>query len=363
MGLIKYTIFVVILAYLSKCIYIFLADSGVGVHFNNVHPGPCRIIPGISCGSEQISVTKDGFAFITNGFKGMTRCNPKFTKGNLYLFDFNHPDNNVTKLNIISENLDLDTFDPHGMDIIELPEQGIVNLYVVNHADDIESVEVFVYNREVPDEIVHTTTIVDDTFVCLNDIAVIDKQRFYVTNYLKYCKSAKILLTIEILGKFQTSNIVYFNHGQTAIVATGSGYNGITLSKEKSKVLSVSCSQKDLHIFDRDQSDGLLSLKKKVFLGHNPDNIFLDKGTGHFYIAYFKDPLMIQMVAENRSEYSSAGACMLSVESEQMDNIDIKEVFYDNGEKFVSAASSFVHYKGQYLIGTVFDKLGYCRKM
>ena len=143
MGFIKSAAVILILSYALTCMYVFLVDHGVGVHHNNVHPGKCRIVPGITCGSEQIVVTTDGLAFITNGLKLVTSCNPLFTKGRVYLFDFNNPGNNVTELKIISEIIDPSTFDPHGMDMIENLEQGTISIYVVNHAYKTESIEVF----------------------------------------------------------------------------------------------------------------------------------------------------------------------------------------------------------------------------
>lgn len=75
MGFVRSAIKTIIFAYVAQVIYLFLVNHGVGVHYNDVKPGPCRIIPGISCGSEQISVTNDGLAFITSGQKHIATKN------------------------------------------------------------------------------------------------------------------------------------------------------------------------------------------------------------------------------------------------------------------------------------------------
>ena len=117
-------LWMVLVAFVCHRLYFWLVAYGVGVHFNEHFPGQCKTIPGISCGSEKVIIAKrspnQGLAFITNGFKMMTNCNPKFTQGNIYTFDFNHPDKGANKLTIHpSESLDLAAFDPHGMDLLE----------------------------------------------------------------------------------------------------------------------------------------------------------------------------------------------------------------------------------------------------
>ena len=116
-SLLKNLLVALFLSYIGKSLYLFLVSLGVGVHHNNVRPGKCRIVPGISCGSEQISVTADGLAFITSGYRDMTRCNRDFLRGGIYVFDFNNPDMNVTKLHIVGESFDTGSFVPHGMDL------------------------------------------------------------------------------------------------------------------------------------------------------------------------------------------------------------------------------------------------------
>ena len=50
----------------------------------------------------------------------------------------------------------------------------------------------------------------------------------------------------------------------------------------------------------------------------------------------------------------------LDKSSEPLKYGEVEEVLRTDGKGFVSGVSSVVHYQGQYLFGTVFDKLGYC---
>ena len=64
MGIVKTIVITAVLAFMSNFMYFWLVDNGYGVHFYNVQPGPCRVVPGIECGSEKVNVTHDGLAFM-----------------------------------------------------------------------------------------------------------------------------------------------------------------------------------------------------------------------------------------------------------------------------------------------------------
>ena len=358
-SVLKNLLIVLVLSYLCKSLYVLLVSLGVGVHHNKVHPGKCRVVPGISCGSEQISVTAGGLAFITSGYRDVTRCNLDYLKGHIYVFDFNRPDMNVTQLRIIGDNdFDVDSFAPHGMDIFEVPRGEIIRVFVVNHARNVESIEVFEYSHEEPTVIVHKRTIVDDKFICINSVAVVDGERFYVTNLHQYCQLAHIAMTVELLFSMKTASVVYYDRGHSEVVARGAGMNGLALSSDKQRLLVIHGDQ-DVHVYARNIVDGKLEYVGNVFVGFQSDNIFLDKQSGDFYFAYFKNMAQFVDVAQNKTEFCGSTGGRLTLG--EGGGGEVTEVFHDNGKDFhVCGASSFVHFKGQYLIGTVFDRLGYC---
>ena len=355
MGFLKSTIATIILAYAARVIYLFLVNHGIGIHFNNVKPGPCRIVPGISCGSEQISVTKDGLAFITSGYKGMTNCSSKDLKGRIYLFDFNKPNENVTELKIVSETLNLDLFYPHGMDIIE--EKGSVKVFVVNHSPK-ESIEIFQFDKKNRQILKHFQTITNEKFVCLNDITLVDENNFYVTNFLMFCEYPLLPLA-EIFLSLPTSNIVHFTSGKTTVVASGeSVLNGITLGKDKKKLFTVSSSTGHLLEYSRNTGDESLNFINRHFIGFHPDNIFLDQETGVLYTSTQKNIFNMFLLSENLTDHCSVSGAKIT--QDLAGHTEVEEILHVNGGGFVNSLSVVAHYKGQYLFGTVFDRLGYC---
>ena len=355
MGLLKSTIATIIFAYAARVIYLFLVNHGVGIHFNNVKPGPCRIVPGISCGSEQISVTKDGLAFITSGYKGMTNCNSKDLKGRIYLFDFNKPNENVTELKILSDTLNQDLFYPHGMDIIE--ENESVKVFIVNHSPK-ESIEIFQFDKKNRQILKHFQTITNEKFVCLNDIALVDENNFYVTNFVMFCEYP-LLLWAEILLHLPTSNIVHFESGKTRVVASGEAVlNGITLARDKKKLFTVSTNTRALLEYARNTDNGSLHFINRHFTGFYPDNIFLDQETDVLYTSTQKSIFNMFLLAGNLTNHCSVSGAKIT--QDLTGHTEVEEILDVNGGGFVNSLSVVVHYKNQYLFGTVFDRLGYC---
>ena len=354
MAILKSTIKTLVFVYGAQTVYFFLVNHGVGIHFNNVKPGPCRIVPGISCGSEQISVTNDGLAFITSGVKTMTNCNRKYLKGRMYLFNFNKPNENVTELKIQSENLDLDFFQPLGMDILEKNDD--VKVFVVNHA--AASIEIFLFDRMNRHILKHIQTITNEKFVCLNDITLVNENSFYVTNFAQFCKYPPIMMA-EFFLQLPTSNIIHFESGETRNVASGESLlNGITIATDKKKLFTVSSNTGRLLEFLMNVDSGSLHLVNRHFIGFHPDNIFMDHETGVLYVGTQKTTFNHFLLSENQTDHCTATG--VTIKQNASGHMEVEEILHMNGGKFVNSISVVAHYKGHYLFGTPFDRLGYC---
>jgi len=358
----KDLVFGILYIVLGKQIYLWLSNMGIGVRFNNHHPGQCKIVPGLQCGAEKISVSRSGLAFITNGHRAFTNCNTSFVKGSIYLFDFNNPENGVLKLDIkkTPSKEFLETFDPHGMDIYE-NGGNLAKVYVINHANNNESVEVFQYDFNAPGQLVYVSTIQNENFVCLNDITLINEHEFYVTNFAKYCHSDyKIFPIFEIFFGMNTGNILYYKQGHTAIAAQGSVMNGIAKSPDEKFIYCVSQGLSIVIVYKRGNG-GSLKLVKQIALGYSPDNVYVDQQSGNMFIGLHKDTWGYIKLGTNKTEFTSAAALKIEVPTNyEWRNTKVTEILHDNGKDFVSVVSSAVHYNGQYLFGTVFHKLGYC---
>lgn len=349
---------VVVVAVICRYIYFFLVKYGVGVHYNEHFPGDCRVIPGIECGSEKISVAKKnaGLAFIANGLRVLTNCNPNLISGSIFMFDFNKPSEGAKRLVIKSES-SLEDFEPHGMDLLELKD-GTIDLYVINHAKHQETVEVFRYNLDQPDLLKHLRTIRNEQFACLNDLTMIGEDQFYITKWVRYCTYPSFFVMIELFLALNTSSIVLYDHGKTTVVAIGPGYNGITQSVVNKEIVAVPCSTTFLHVFEKLEGGGL-KLKEEIDIGNFGDNIYTDPKTGDYFVGVQKKYFRLIAAAKNQTKAAVPSSAVRFYRTADGKNA-VEEIMHDSGRSFIQCVSSAVHYNGQYLFGSIFHKLLYC---
>ena len=357
MGVIKSIIVTVILAYVVRHLYFTFVKMGVGVKYLNHRPGPCRAVPGISCGSEQIASTKDGLAFITSGYKDLTICDEATLTGRIYKFDYNNPGENVTELKIVSDTLNLKDFAPHGMDILE-KEEGMIKLYVVSHILDEESVEVFLYDRSEPSILRHHDTLKDATFANLNDLTLVAEDEFYATNMLAYRQISKLFYTIEPLFEMRTGNVVHYKKGSggKVVVDKLQMANGITSNPDKSLIFVMEVLAKIMTVYARNTVDNSLSKVASHDTVFGLDNIFYDPqshiilgaGTKHGYKLIFK-----------KEERASSFVAKIASKDDKFKDIELTEVFHDDGQMVFGASSAHLYQK-KMLVGTVYGNLAFC---
>ena len=174
---------------------------------------------------------------------------------------------------------------------------------------------------------------------------------------MKYCHKGFFLAAAEFLLGWETGNILYYDKGKAEVLATGLSYNGITQSKDGKEVVVNDGGTTFLEIFDRVPSTGQLKFKEKVNVRYFPDNVLTDQHTGDYYVGVQKKLLKLIAVFKNQSRsVPSTGVRVFKKDGRYA----VEEVFHDNGRSYVQGVATLAHYKGQYLLGTIFHNLGYC---
>lgn len=153
--------------------------------------------------------------------------------GNILLFDFNKPEDDVKKLNILSSStFDPQQFNPHGISYWQDPDSGTVWLYVINHLVNGEAIEVFEY---IPTEysLKHIKRIQHPILASPNDLLMISPDSFYFTDdhYFRH----HLLKTIEGYLQLPISSVGFYD-GETneaRLVASSLKFpNGINMSPD-----------------------------------------------------------------------------------------------------------------------------------
>ncbi|XP_070532152.1 serum paraoxonase/arylesterase 1-like [Ptychodera flava] len=323
------------------------------------YPGPCRVVPGLDTGSEDITVSGSGLAFISSGLraKGGEPDGPQRQMGRIYLFDFNHPEKNVAELPLTG-NIDRDTLRPHGISLYEDPETGEVRLFVVNHISNQERIEIFRFD-ENSRSLNHLKTVTGEYIYSVNDIVAVGHNSFYYTNDKYFTSPAG--KTIELFGLLTWGTVGFYDGTQDRLVAEGYGIpNGLNISPDGRYIYVASSLQEQIIVFER-QEDGSLAETQRIDAWTIVDNIEVDKLTGDLWIGCHPAYNLLWKHAQNTTRPAGSQVLRLTFDSKgaAYGNTEFREVFMDDGS-LISGSSVASYYDDKILIGTVFEKTAFC---
>ncbi|XP_077986246.1 serum paraoxonase/arylesterase 1-like [Glandiceps talaboti] len=326
----------------------------------NHEPGPCRIVPGIDEGSEDITVTRDGIAFISSGHRILgTEIPTEKREGGIYIFDYNYPEKSVQELPLLG-GFDTTTFYPHGISLYEDPKSGDLTLYVVNHhTSEKDRIEIFAYDQEER-VLNHLKSVTDDNIYNVNDLVVIAPETFYYTIDMHFT-NAPVARHYELHTLVAWAKIAFYEKGESRILSSGYGFtNGINISPDGKYLYVAELVAGNVRIFERKEDNSIVEVKK-LELNTGVDNIEVDRNTGELWLGCH--PILEQFwkYVEDRSELTGAQVLKIRLDSKKapLDTIDIREVFMNDGT-LLKGGSGASYYDNKLLVGTVFDKLAYC---
>jgi arylesterase/paraoxonase len=357
---------VAILAAVVYKIAVTTLNLGFHLHYKKHHPGDCRKVNGLEYGAEDFQVTKDGLAFITSGV-WLPTFSPVFwqflqsnnVKGSIYLYDFKKPELGAKRLKIKpSKDFNLDTFQPHGTSLLEDELKGEHLLYVISHPKNSDdTVEKFRYLPKT-NELVHLKSFISDKFHITNDLAAVEEDKFYISNYLYF--RSHFLTTVElVLLPFGLGSVLFYNGTEFTVIESGlHSPNGILLSKDK-RYLYVSIIVRGIVNVYTVNADTSLTLIQSVAIHTAADNFHLSQAgdalyTGahpvtHEVLAHLNDPALL----------APSSILRLPLKNGKIVPEDITELFYDHGD-LISGSSIATVYNKKLLIGSVINKLVVC---
>ncbi|XP_071952481.1 serum paraoxonase/arylesterase 2-like [Antedon mediterranea] len=305
-------------------------------------PGPCRKLPPIEYGSEDITTLPSGIAIISSGLYGPPTSN-------LYTYNFNNPDKGVQEVKLV--NFKRSNLYPHGMSTWIDPKSGKVTLFLVNHSPDREAVVIFDFN-EAENTLSYKKTITDTLFTSLNDVVATGPDTFYATNFLLF--GYKYMLLDKIL-RLSFASVVFYDGEKASFVATGlSGANGINISPDKRTVYVATTFSHQVRVYSR-KTDSSLEPVKILNIYTAPDNIEVDPTTGDLLVGCH--PLVHKLLSSK--ERIKGASQILHIHFDGDWNETIREVYADNGNNFKgSSVASF--YGNQMLVGSITGHLLRC---
>lgn len=291
-------------------------------------------------GAEDMTVDYgSGLLFISSFDRAAAKRGEQPT-GGIYVMDLNDP--NLTPIRL-DDDLG-DGFHPHGIYFLKL-DSVRYRLWVVNHQNGAHTIEVFDF---IPnDHFAHIETYADPMIKSPNDVVAINETQFYFTN--DHGKTEGLGLLAENYLGLPYANVVYFDGSAFKEVADGISYaNGITTSPDGKQVLVASPRKFVLLIYDV-ETDGDLTLNRKVDMGTGLDNLEWDE-QGNLWIGAHPNLLRFSAYAKGKKDTAPSEVVHWNPQTDE-----ISTVFLDDGA-MLSASTVAIPYKDMLLIGTVLDE-------
>lgn len=296
---------------------------------------PDKIIANIPLvGAEDITASLDGEFLIISSFDRAKNRTEVVERGDIYFVDLK---TEGFKPKLISGNFKK-TLRPHGISLIRL-DSNLHRLFVINHVDDVNSIEVFnLYNR---DSLVHEKTLIDEAMFSPNDILAVGANEFYFTNDKGYStKWGKI--RENYLGK-KGGSVMYFDGTTYRKVAKGFAYaNGINYDSTRNLVYVAATRDFLIKVFQK-ENNGNLTYIESIPCGTGVDNIELDENAD-LWIGCHPSLLAYQSYSQGKKD--KAPSEILKINYKNKGDYTINSVFVDDGTNIsgMATASVFKHF-------------------
>ncbi|XP_035829748.1 serum paraoxonase/arylesterase 2 [Aplysia californica] len=343
---------------------------GLHLHYYKHHPGTCRVIETAGPGSEDFHVTSAGLAFITSGlaFASAPSSFLEFhkinnIKGRILIYNFRNPKKGAVELKIKpNETLDLAKFKPHGISVLEDKAKGEHLVYVVNHPiPEPDAVEKFRYNPKT-NELVHLKSITSKLMKITNDLAVLEEDKFYITNFNYF--NNHFLTVVEGLFQLPLGGVLYYNGtGFTQVTPGLKQPNGVFLSKDLRYLYVNVMVEQQVHVYKREK-DNSLALVQVVSFHSSLDNLHLSQDGKTLYIG--AHPIAFKAMGHMADPPLRAPSQVLqlplNVTNGEILMDQITELFYDHGD-LITGSSVGAVYNNSLLIGSLMDALVVCNSV
>ena len=319
-------------------------DAGEFKEINPHFDGSCNSIYGLE-GPEDIILLNDSTAFISADPRRIEKAASFYSYENKIthlkqgsIFKYNIQ---TKKLDNLTSHIDFE-FHPHGISIYKFNNKIYLN--AVNHTSEGNSVISFIL---IDNQLVFIKEIISPLLVSPNDLVMINKNQFYITN--DHGSNNVVSKLLEDYLQLSKSNILFYDGNQFIISANKLKYaNGINISNDFKKIYVAETIGKRIRIYERDELNNNLNLLDIIDVNSGVDNIELDQ-QGNLWIGSHPKLFDFLRHAKDKKNLSPSQVLVISEGS-----YDVSEVFLSNG-KDMSGSTVAAIYNKNLLIGSVFE--------
>jgi len=310
-------------------------------------PGTCSELP-LGGSSEDIRVdAQRGIAYLSVLDRAsLARSEP--VNGTVMLVDLNVAEPSARA----AMAYDPPAFRPHGLSLLD-PGDTPARMFVISHRPD-GSHAVEVAERDANGAFFPRETITDAAFVTPNSIAAVGPRQFYLANE----SGAGAPRATDLLLRRALGTLVYYDGKTARVVERGLQFPaGMAISADGTQLYVGEALGKQLRVYRRDTASGNLTLEEIVALDTSPDNLNADPD-GVLWIA--AHPKLLKLRGHLRHPEDRAPAQVLRFDPRGSrpaagePDTRLSQVYGNDGSQ-ISAASVAAHWRGEFLVGALFD--------
>lgn len=317
--------------------------GGLFVDTSPLSPGGCEAVPGF-LGPEDIAIdSRHQLAYVTGADRYAV-----FEKGG-------SPDGHLILLKRLAHGwearrlqpLAADRFFPHGLDFLPTSDGG--RLFVIDHGADGHTHAIRIFRPQADGGLALVASHQGSALIDPDDIAAIDKTRFYVTNL--YGSRGALGRTMENYFFLPRANVVFFDGRRFRVVARGLLLaNGILYDRAHDRLYVTEVTGRRIRVYRVNPFSGDLVEERRIPLPFGPDNLALD-ATGRLWVA--GHPNLLATARMMRDITKPAPSAVAVIDAPASPNPHVTLVYRDPGKE-IPAASVAVPFQGSLLIGAVY---------
>ena len=196
----------------------------------------------------------------------------------------------------------------------------------------------------------HTRSVSGLLMISPNDIVLINKDQFYVTN--DHGSSFRLMQTLEEYLQLRRCNALFYDGKKFSVAASGLGFaNGININRDGSLLYVAETIGKQLSIFSRDKNTNDLELIESIDFNSGVDNIEIDSD-GNLWIG--SHPKMYTFSRHMNDSTVLSPSQVYKVSLDQSNSYTIEEIYLNLGDE-LSGSTVAAFYDSTLLIGSVFE--------
>ncbi len=333
----KYIFSLLCILILSIYVFILLKDAGFFHKSENFAFGTCHAQGPIIGPEDMALIPSTPLIIISSDSRTLSKNSQS---GDLFLYDTSQ--NTLTAL-LVHENLNFN-FHPHGLDIISIENQ--IYIYVVNHrTHEHTTIEVFKWEQE---RLQFIKSISDPLFEAGNDIALIDKNKFYLTS--DFSTTTPWKQKIQQYLRQASGYLSYYDGQNSEVIKAGLFFaNGLSFSENHQILYIVSMLGKELHLMQIGTSP---SYESRVI----PVNMSIDNITryGKNLIAAVH-PNLFKLKKQNENRNFQAPSVIYQISDLDLPHPKFEKLYENSGKEISSASVALRLSEDRLIIGSVFD--------